>query len=241
MKKGKYYLIGVALMAVALMNLNGCMNPALQKKQAEKALEEKYGEAFQITNYNGVAFGDDYYTVDAYAEAHPEIPFLASIDLKNGVVSDPYVTKRLCGRISDKVIENIAAIKDDIYVFTEAALDGTLLTDPEISFEAYIQEMPETKFYIHIFIDHQASTKKELVNELLKTADGFPQLNGSLCLYFGTEEQLNNIREYAESHNELYREFQTMTDDMYIGTYKIVNGNVLLTEYELMEKAGDRL
>lgn len=228
-------------MAAALIDLNGCMNPALQKKQAEKALEEKYGESFQITNYNGVAFGDDYYTVNAYAETHPEIPFLAAVDLKSGVVSDPYVTKRLCSRISDKVIGNIAAIKDDIYVFTEAVLDSTLLTDPEISFEEYMQEMPETKFYIHIFINHQTSTKKELVNELLKTANGFYQLNGSLCLYVGTEEQINNVREYAESHNELYHEFQTMTDDMYIGTYKIINGKVLLTEYELTEMAGDRL
>ena len=49
-------------MAAALIDLNGCINPALQKKQAEKALEEKYGDSFQITNYNGVAFGDDYYT-----------------------------------------------------------------------------------------------------------------------------------------------------------------------------------
>ena len=228
-------------MAAALIDLNGCINPALQKKQAEKALEEKYGESFQITNYNGVAFGDDYYTVNAYAEAHPEIPFLAAVDLKSGVVSDPYVTKRLCGRISDKVIGNIAAIKDDIYVFTEAVLDSTLLTDPDISFEDYMQEMPETKFYLHIFINHQTSTKKELANELLKVAYCFYKLNGSLCLYTGTEEQINNVREYAESNNELYHEFQTMTDDLYIGTYKIVNGKVLLTEYELTEMAGDRL
>lgn len=228
-------------MISALTGLSGCANPASRKEQAKKELEKKYGETFQVTSYNGGAFLEDYYTVEAYADAYPELPFLASVDVKTGNLSDSYVTKRLCNRLSERAMENLFELKDDIYVYTEADLWGTVLTNPEVSLEDYMKDAPKERFNIHVFINHQESSLADIARELNKTLDGISHLNGSLCLYLGSEEQIEKVREYTESHDELYQEFKELTDPLYVGTFDIVSGNVSVTEYALQEMAGDRI
>ena len=129
-------------MAMAAAGLTGCENAKARKKQAAEALEQKYHEKFEVTDYRNAGFMADYYTVQAYADEYPDLLFEASVDIKSGNVMDSYVTKRLCDRLSDKISQNLGILENDYFVFTEAMLGDTLLTDPMVSLEDYMKDGP---------------------------------------------------------------------------------------------------
>ena len=52
-------------MAMAAAGLTGCENAKARKKQAAEALEQKYHEKFEVTDYRNAGFMADYYTVQA--------------------------------------------------------------------------------------------------------------------------------------------------------------------------------
>ena len=64
------------------------------------------------------------------------------MDIKSGNGRDSYVTKRLCDRLSDKISQNLGILENDYFVFTEAMLGDTLLTDPMVSLEDYMKDGP---------------------------------------------------------------------------------------------------
>lgn len=221
--------------------LAGCILPQAGKIKTAKALENKYGEEFKVTSFQNPGILQAYYTVQAYAAAYPEIPFLATVSEDFEDVTDSYVTKRLCGRISEKLSRNIASLQDEYYIYTQAMLDETLLTDPMISLEEYLQDSPGEEFTIHLFIVMRENSPGEIAAALINLMDGVQNLNGSVCIYLAESESLQKAKEYIESHVRLYQEFIDLTDKDYIGSVEVNNSSFVLTEDRLREMAGGHI
>ena len=231
-KNTKYYLIGIIILAVAIIGLFMYM-PISKKRHAAEELKQKYHEEFKIISYSGIKLSQDYYTVEAYSVEYPNLIFRASIDNKSGDIMDSYVTKRLCSRISDKISQNLKTLKDDYYVFTEAMLEDTLLTDPTISIEEYLKEETSNIFTIYLCIDQNGSSAQNIVTSVNNMLNGLPEFSGSVEIFLTDTNLLARIKEYVESNSDTYFEFDEMTEDTYIGTISFENGHVALTEYTL--------
>lgn len=222
------------------VELTGCADASARKKQAAEALEQKYHEAFQVTDCRNAGFMADYYTVQAYADAYPDLLFQASVDIKSGAVMDSYVTKRLCERISEKISQNLGALENDYYVFTEAMLGDTLLTDPMVTVEEYLKDGPN-KFTVYLCMNQEKASARNIAESTGKMMDGISEISGSVSFYLTDTEQMKSIQEYVTSHDDTYGDFDEMVAEAYIGSVKFENGNFYLSEDELVKMAGDRL
>ena len=227
-------------MAMAAAGLTGCENAKARKKQAAEALEQKYHEKFEVTDYRNAGFMADYYTVQAYADEYPDLLFEASVDIKSGNVMDSYVTKRLCDRLSDKISQNLGILENDYFVFTEAMLGNTLLTDPMVSLEDYMKDGPN-KFTVYLCMNQENANIQNITEALGKLLDGITGIHGSIAFYLMDSELLKNVQEYVTSHDDTYGDFDEMVEDAYIGSTEFENGSFYLSEDALREMAGGRL
>ena len=227
-------------MAMAAAGLTGCENAKARKKQAAEALEQKYHEKFEVTDYRNAGFMADYYTVQAYADEYPDLLFEASVDIKSGNVMDSYVTKRLCDRLSDKISQNLGILENDYFVFTEAMQGDTLLTDPMVSLEDYMKDGPN-KFTVYLCMNQENANIQNITEALGKLLDGITGIHGSIAFYLMDSELLKNVQEYVTSHDDTYGDFDEMVEDAYIGSTEFENGSFYLSEDALREMAGGRL
>ena len=136
---------------------------------------------------------------------------------------------------------NLGTLETDYYVFTEAMLDGTVITDPEVSLADYMAEGPGNRFTVYLCMDKNGADTGNITAAAAKMLEGLPQLSGSLCIYLAEPELLADIQDYVESHDNTYTEFDEMTDEAYIGSVGFENGSLSLTEEKLKEMAGDLL
>lgn len=228
-------------MAAVVTESVGCGTPAYKKEQAARLLQEKYGETFEITAMRGSGFLGDYYSVIAYSDEYPDLLFSASVENDYKSISDTYVTKRLCSRISDKISQNMGMLNCNYYILTEAQISGTVVTDPEVTLDDYLKESPKNVFTVYVFLDEENANAQNIVSAFSNLLSGLPSLRGTMTLYLVDPELLGNIQEYLNTHDNTYAEFDDMTEDAYIGYVDFGDGVISLTETELREMAGDRL
>lgn len=228
-------------MAAVITGLEGCASPSQRKEQAAKLLHEKYQEEFEIISYKEARLFENYFTVMAYASEYPDLIFKASIDNDLKGVSDSYVTKRLCDRISDKISQNLGTLESEHYVFTEAMFSDSLVTDPEISLEAYVQAEPANKFTIYLCLEQDGANAENIVSSLAHMMDGISDISGSVSIYLADSSLMLEIQQYVTSHDNTYGEFDEMVEKARIGSVEFENSNFSLTEDTLKKMAGDRL
>ncbi len=237
--KRKYLLTGVMAVAAAL-TLEGCVSPAQKKEKAARALQEKYQERFEITAFRDSGIFNDYYTVKAYSVEHPDLLFEASVNNEGDGISDAYVTKRVCERLSEQVSRNLGELQNDYYVFTQAMLEGTVLTDPEVSMQDYLADGPN-KFTIYLCMDENGADVKNITTAMLNMMKDISGIRGSVAIYLADSETLAWIEEYVISHDDTEEDFFERTDPAYIGSIQFEDGKLPVSEVELKEMVGDRL
>lgn len=230
--------MGVVIFLAMATGLYGCASPSQRKAQAKKVFQEKYHEEFEIISYKKASFFEDYYTVKAYAVKYPDLIFRASIDNDSKAFSDSYVMKRICDRMSNKISQNLSTLKNDYYVFTEAMFSDSLITDPEISLEAYIQSEPANKFTIYLCLEQKETNIESIVSSVNHMMDGIPEISGSVSIYLVDSKLLTKIQEYVTTHDNTYSEFDEMVEDARIGSVEFENGNFYLPGSILKEISG---
>ena len=147
---------------------------------------------------------------------------------------DSYVTKRLCDRLSDKISQNLGILENDYFVFTEAMLGDTLLTDPMVSLEDYMKDGPN-KFTVYLCMNQENANIQNITEALGKLLDGITGIHGSIAFYLMDSELLKNVQEYVTSHDDTYGDFDEMVEDAYIGSTEFENGSFYLSEDALRE------
>lgn len=175
----------------------------------------------------------------AYSINYPHIYFYGSIS-KNNIYSD-YATKRVFDKLSKQVTENINSLETDYYVFSSPELSNTLLKDLNISIEDYFKEYWMDYVYVKLFLNQNNANIQNIVSSLYNVTNNLPSFNGKLLIYLGDSNLLTQCKEYIETHDKLYYEFYKISDDSFVGSFEINNGNVSVTEYTLKNMAGNRL
>lgn len=228
-------------MTMAAISLSGCASPNQRKKQAAEALRKKYNEEFEIVSVREGGMLRDYWTAEAYSVEYPELVFKASIDNESGAIMDSYVTLRLCDRLAKQMSKNIGALENDYYIFVEAMLGDSVLTDPEVTLEDYLADAPGNRFVVNLCIEPIEDSAKAIASELFHLLDGIQGINGSMKIYLTDVELMEKVQEYVKSHDNTYHDFDEMTQEALIGSVPFENGTFSLTEIRLKEMAGDRL
>jgi hypothetical protein len=80
------WLTGVLIMAEVTAALSACGKQDERIRTAEQLLNQKYGEEFSVTSYDGQEMMASYYEVTAYANEHPTLPFEASVNSDGSAV-----------------------------------------------------------------------------------------------------------------------------------------------------------
>ena len=200
----KKAVIFVLLMSVTLA---GCAGKADgRRREAEALLEEKYREEFTVTEYDGQEMGRRYYAVTAYSDSLPDLPFAANVDADGSGVSDGYVCRKVCRKISDRVYENLSdIIPYDIYVHTGMLSEDSVCADPNISIEEFTAEWePDNRYYIYVHIDNRNWDKTGIEGYLPYALSGLSCLKGNITVYFSAKDTMEKAKEYVDTHTGLF-------------------------------------
>lgn len=216
------------ILIYAVFMLCGCGNTD-RKNKAEMLLEKKYGEEFTVTEYLGHEVGSDYYTVNAYADNWPDLPFEASPVLDGSGISDDYVSRRVCRKISDRVAENLSgALPFNFYVHTGIMSGDSVCSDPDVGIEEFATVWePYNQFYIYILVDSHNLSDAELNNCIMSALSGLSCINGNITVYFADQGTIDFAEKYIKTNTGLYDDYFDFIEHKkkteYV-QYKIENG-----------------
>lgn len=199
-------------------------------KRAEELLKEKYCEDFVVYQYVGQGMLDDFYTVNAYAFSHPEMPFNAYVALDGSSVSDEYFTKILCEKMAQKMMENMVGISGDFYIHIQPMLMSSTESDIQISVEEYLKNNPFNFYTVYVYSD----LKEKLTDLYVKIRDSLSKIgkiDGNLMLYEMSSEKISEVQEYVDTHTRIYGEHDDMTEAYLVRTFEFEKGNFKDTEF----------
>ncbi len=122
---------------------------------AEKLLEEKYDEPFEVTSYSGSGIRKRYYTVTAHAKAWSDLPFEANVDSDGSKVSDSYICRRVCAELSDEINSRLSELLSyDTFVHAEFLSGDSVCPYQYIGPEEFISVWePNNLCYVYVLVD----------------------------------------------------------------------------------------
>lgn len=134
----KKIIMGVLLMGI-MVALSGCGNEN-QKEQAEKLLEEKYGQKFVVTRSisHGSLF-DNTYKIEACPKDIENLIFMAEVSDKGTELSDEYVSVCVCNKIEKEITENLKSLDGTFYVNVESVSKTIKSNDYNMSIDRYLE------------------------------------------------------------------------------------------------------
>lgn len=244
MKKLKQLFL-IIVMGVIVMNSVGCAGtPKSQKKLAKQILEEKYNESFEIKELRGTHFYDGYYLAIAYPTERPEVLFQVSVDLDGKEEADNYISKLLCLKLSDTIAKNLDGLKGFYYLFTEPMVENSLLTDPNLTIDEYMQKWPNSEFtiYLNYCPDNEGNTvdMDALYNELIHAFDGLESMSGCICLYLVDEDTMADMQEYRQTHDKCYSDYDERAERYYVGKIEFEKGRLTTSKEEMIKMMENR-
>ena len=219
--------------------IENMITPKEMALAAQNALEEKYNEPFEIVETYMQKLLEDYYMVLAYAKAFPELLFRADVDVLTGTVTDTYVMRRICARISEIISENLSKIKEDCFVYTQALFPYTLVDDPSMEPAAYAGLFPGNQFMVFlcvkvdsvedihrdVIVSESENTSQSL--HFLQSVDffcGLEVLKGTLKVYVTDDRLQRKIIDYVSKNVAVYDDFYEMTEDAFRGEFAFEKG-----------------
>ena len=217
------------------------VKPEDREQRAKELLEKKYNKAFEIAKVYPQEFGQLYYDVQAFAADMPELRFKASIDTEDENFSDSYVNKIVCWRISQKVGENLDELPAYYYIYSHSLGFQPLADDPDISIEAYSKLTSDFKVRTELYIVPDDLDAAQLYACLKKSYEGIEFLNGNIMLYIISRTQMDSVREYIETNDDLRLDYTEMAEDFFTVFVPFDHGNIEISEEEFTAAAGGRL
>ena len=193
------------LLFLLMVSLSGCGAKA-GKEKAKALLEEKYGESFTVTDYQAPDLGRAYYTVTAYADKWPDLPFEAFPDEDGGRIADGYVCRRVCEKISETVTENLSdLIPCEIFVHTAMMGSDSVCADPDVSIEEFSTVWePDNRYYVYLHVDNKNWDGSDVSGYLIYALSGLSGIKGNMTVYFSDQETIGAAEEYVRTHTGIY-------------------------------------
>ncbi len=223
------------------MSVTGCNKTKSQEALAIELLNAKYNDQFLIEEIQSQNFLEKYYTVIAYQKDDTNVLFKAQVDFDGENISDNYVSKKLCERLSDKIARNLNELPGIFYIFCEPMVEVTVLKDVNITIEEYMKISPKNRFVIYLNYSPENALSGDVysaLSNLLKDVEG---VSGQVQLYIMEEEMLKDVQDYVENHDALYDDYEDMVEQYLAGILEVENGKLTATKDEVERILGNKL
>lgn len=183
-------LNGILLMMVLLCGCGGAVS--------EKALEQKYGEHFTVTEAKRYGEG---YLAWAVPDSNPNIVVKATLNGDGSQVGDDYGVKSVCYEVT-KMAEEYT----DEYVFTSNAM-GSVRVEKGITPEQFLMDDPNDEFHIKVFAE-EGTDLRTLYDSAVKIRGIVSRC--SVDVYLLEKDDLlmvkKNLAKYAEVGSDTVKE-----------------------------------
>ena len=228
-------IIGVLIMTVAGMLLEGCGNKEERAEKVKAALEEKYGGEFEVMRVMGQGVMEDYFVAEAYNTDYPDLPFSLNMDVNDGTFMDGYVLKRGTNLIAGQAAQNLGSLQGAYYVHVQSMFPDSVSSDPEISLDAYLESENTNFFTIYLYVDPDQETPESLYSAVSAILKGMGKMEGSVEIFFADEKKMDQAREYVESHAGLENEYYEIGKDSHVIGIRFAEGALQITEDSFLD------
>lgn len=234
-------MIGVIIMAAAMV-FSGCgMNQDGYKEQAARLLNEKYDEVFVIDKYLGQEHMNDYYEVQAYSENYPAVLFEAKAAKDGSTISDEYVAARVCYTIEKQIQSNIESLPGYMQIDVHAVSNSIDSSDADMTPKQFAELKTKNKYVVYIHYCPQEYDADRVYEVILNTMNGLDYLSGRIRFYIVEEEVLSQVQNYLEEYANLYYDYEELLGDSVCIEIPFENGSVNMAKEEFVKKAGGQL
>lgn len=223
------------------MNTAGCSNTLSHEERAVQLLNAKYGDSFEIEECQSRNSFGEYYTVIAYQEKNPDMLFKAQIDFDGKKISDNYVSKILCRKVSDQIAGNLDGLKGIYYIYSEPMIELTMLDNTDITLEEYMEISPLNKFIVYLNYCSGEDDADDMLRVLQGAFKDLECLSGQIQLYIVDENMLMQIQDYMENNDTLYDEYESAMEQYLAGIIKVEKGKISIEKEEIDEILENRL
>ena len=222
----------------SMLLLASCGKGEAKKEEAKRLLEEKYGRKFTVTSYDGQQIMETYYSVSAYAENDPQLPFKAYVDEDGSSVSDDYVARKVCNNISARVNENLSGLPCPYYVNTGIMSGESMCSDPEVSIEEFASVWePDNRYYIYVYLSDRILKNNTDAGQICMTMEqalsGLPGIKGNLTICISDEKTIEKVRKYTETNTRLYDDYFKLTENDQQKQFDFENNVLNITESDI--------
>jgi hypothetical protein len=237
---------GVIIMAMStITGLSGC-NPVTQNrfKQAERLLNEKYGEVFLTESIGGSTIGSETYIAYSYLVSNPEVRVITYVEKDGKWIRDNYqielVESELVNTFRQQFVERSITAEVAVYSgFTESKNNKAIFTYSEL-YEI------DPKFYYLLFIMIDENDLGTVFSEKMYASftdflKKFEHFNGKFQIYIMPSDR------FAESKgamSQLYvfgSKFDTLTLNLRSIEVRISDGSIQLDLADFSKSlAGDQ-
>lgn len=239
MKRMKNKLIILA--GAVIMSTTGCNKVLSHEEKAIQLLNAKYNDSFEVEECQSKNSFEEYYTVIAYQKNNPDILFKAEVDYDGKKVSDNYVSKILCRKISDQIAKNLDDLKGIYYIYSEPMVELTVLDDTDITVEKYMEISPLNKFIVYLNYCPEGDDAEDIFLALQGAFKDMECISGQIQLYIVDENMLMQIQNYLENNDALYDEYHSATEQYKAGNIKVENGKIIASKEEIEKILESRL
>lgn len=225
MEKRKKY-VSVILILMLILLLTGCERIYTKKdmiRYAEKTLEDKYGEEFQVRgelfNVSGSCFEANVSPVN-----NPEIIFEVSYNAKGSEYNrDYYIRALIASQYKELAEKELETIPCDYYLQVKVRFSEgeTPITDTGVTIEEFNNITEETSQEIEYFIYFSKDILKESDEYIYEKIQSIMEIReGRLDIFFLMEEDLELVKTEFSERYELDGSTMTYIHEKYVSEAK---------------------
>jgi len=215
---------GVILILLSLLNLIGCS--AIDKDTATQittALQEKYGEEFEVTsigNRLGTA-NNDSVTSYVHPKSNSSILFKATMDTKGKLISDNYIVRKIGNEIENIISTHFKnnSLNAQAIVYAYGA-DSSESVDTTIGLEEYIETYKPKIFIATIILEDSSDLNSASIIASYESI--YKNLFG---VGFQSDVKVISNKDYEEASLQLRK--TTDVNETWFNHYKVVHSFIL--------------
>lgn len=231
-------------MTAVVTNITGCrlMSNKERMEKAKVLLEEKYQEEFEILEYQGIInIAEEEYKVMAAAKNSPDILFEAKASGKESYLSDEYITAKVCRLMEEQMLRNLGSMKGYLKVKIQAVSKTIASSDSKMSIQEYMTLKPSNLYAVYLHYHPLDVDGKVIYENMQKAFVGMGNMSGAIELYIVDEDKLKEIASYLKECAILDEQYKELLSEVIAIRIPFKNGNIQLTEEELVKEIADRL
>lgn len=227
-------VLGVLWLGVTALTITACGSRKEYEQLACSLLEEKYGESFEIENYLGHEWTEDFFEVLVSPTEHPDIFFEAQVKCDGSGLSDEYIEARVCRKVEEQIAENISTLKGYFIVKSHAVIKSIRSNDSDMSISEFVEQIPENSFAVYLHYCPEQDSAQNVYQALSKTFNHLEMLKGNIQFYITDEKTLKSVQGYFEENSKIYSEYKKILENSHHIIIPFENGTIQMTEDDFL-------